>query len=226
MQAVVVDDMTGATPKGSQYKENLRLHHHRLRTMGSKLQRGLSFNRVEPSLTFVNSARSHLVQVADVVSYNVYRHFVEHGDAWEDSLSTTLPTYSWFERLGPKFRSDTSGRIQGYGIVKAPMRKRVPGRTRKRRRPRLKTLGSSEGGPMDRGHLCPLMYAAFETNDSGQWRSPQPPGSVAESEGLCASLFSPAGFMAIAISTSKSTSGYHRKAVSACCITTYLQRQV
>jgi hypothetical protein len=124
--AVFVDDMSGATPKGSQYKENLTNQHHQLRTAGSRLQKGLSFNRVEPNLSFIDSAKSHMIQVADVVSYNVYRQFVQHGEAWEDTGDATLPTYPWFEKIGRKFRCGAGGRVQGYGIVKAPMRKRVP----------------------------------------------------------------------------------------------------
>ena len=42
-------------------------------------------------MDFVSSARSHLVQVADVVAYNVFRQFLEHGDSWEDEKIQQLP---------------------------------------------------------------------------------------------------------------------------------------
>jgi hypothetical protein len=122
---VVIDDMTGATPRGNQYKRNLIGHHKRLRTVGSSLQRGIAFSSLVPGPRFLNSAQSHLIQVADTVSYNVLRQFTDHGDAWEDALIKILPTYSWFHRLGRKFRTDGEGRIQGFGIVKFPMRARI-----------------------------------------------------------------------------------------------------
>ena len=123
--AVTIDDIPGATPKGNPYTDNLKAQHRHLRTRGSRLQRGLNFGCLEPDLRFVNSAFSHLVQVADVVVYNVYRQFYDHGDAWEDAAAKTLPAYAWFKRLGRKFRSDGTGRIQGYGVVKFPLRKQV-----------------------------------------------------------------------------------------------------
>lgn len=122
--AVTIDDMTGATPVGNQYKQNLRRHHAQLRKKGSSPRKGLSFAPLAGDIRFVNSAHSHQVQVADVVAYNVYRQFVEHGDAWE-TLSEMLPTYLWFIKLGGKFRCDSNRRIQGYGIVKCPLMKQV-----------------------------------------------------------------------------------------------------
>lgn len=128
--SVSVDDMTGATPKGNQYKRNLDRQHEALKKTGSTLQRDFRFDSVKGRLRFINSAHSHLVQVADVVAYNVYRQFTEHGAEWEDSTLKSLPTYDYFSRLVPKFCCDGAGRIQGYGIVKFPMIRRVPWRRR------------------------------------------------------------------------------------------------
>jgi hypothetical protein len=122
--SVYVDDMMGATPLGSQYKDNLKRHHQSLRTRGSTLLRQLDF-RPLGDLAFVNSANSHPVQVADIVAYNVYRQFLEHGEAWEED-SEQLPTYEWFLRLGGKFRQGPDNRIQGFGVVKFPLKVRVP----------------------------------------------------------------------------------------------------
>lgn len=124
--AVSIDDMTGATPKGNQYKRNLARQHEALKKTGSSLQRDFRFDHIKGRLRFINSAHSHLVQVADVVAYNVYRQFSEHGDAWENSSLQRLPTYTYFHRLASKFCTDGKRRIQGYGIVKFPLIKRVP----------------------------------------------------------------------------------------------------
>jgi hypothetical protein len=131
--AVVVDDMSGATPKGNQFKANLRGHHRQLCKTGSKLQSGLDFSCLHPVIRFVNSSVSHQVQVADVAAYNVYRQFIEHGEEWEDISKLeekdgrfSLPMYEWFEKIGGKFRKGPENRVQGYGIVKFPMVKRLP----------------------------------------------------------------------------------------------------
>lgn len=123
--SVVIDDMSGATPKANPYKSNLKRQHQLLKQHGSRLLSGFKFTTLEGRLKFLPSERSELIQVADVVAYNVYRQFVEHGDEWEQRLGGPLPTYPWFRRLLRKFRSHPSGRIQGFGVVKFPLRERV-----------------------------------------------------------------------------------------------------
>ncbi len=121
--SVVIDDMDGATPKGNQYKLNLIKQHKILRQVGSKLLKGLDWRPLQ-GLRFVDSAKSHHLQVADVISYNVYRQFVEHSEDWEDAAKAKLETYPWLDKLAHKFRNQ-EGRIQGYGIIKMPLRQRV-----------------------------------------------------------------------------------------------------
>jgi len=95
--------MTGATPKGNQYRTNLRRHHAQLKQTGSYLYRGIRFPHLR-DLRFVDSKRSELVQVADLVAYNVYRQFRDHGEAWEQVGLQTLPPApafgTWGEGLG------------------------------------------------------------------------------------------------------------------------------
>lgn len=121
--SVVVDDMDGATPKGNQYKINLKKQHNSLRKNGSRLRKGLDFRPLQ-GLKFMDSAKSHHVQAADIVAYNVYRQFVDHGEDWENAANTELPTYEWLAKLAGKFRNK-DGRIQGYGIIKMPLRERI-----------------------------------------------------------------------------------------------------
>lgn len=123
--AVTIDDMSGKTPKGNEYKENLKKHHAKLRRHGSSLRRGFSFPSLLPRLKFRDSALSHLIQVADIAAYNVYRQFVENGDGWEDVDAERLATYDYLGRMAHKFRQGFNGRVQGYGIVKFPLRRRV-----------------------------------------------------------------------------------------------------
>ncbi len=123
--SVTIDDMTGATPYGNQFKANLTRQHAQLRQRGSALMKGFGFPCLRGRPMFVNSAHSHLVQLADIVSYNVNRQFIEYGEQWEDQNLKKLPTYDYLDRISHKFRKDSEGRIQGYGIVKFPMRGRV-----------------------------------------------------------------------------------------------------
>lgn len=127
--SVIVDDMTGATPNGNQYRENLRRHHRQLKGSGSRLWPGLTFEHLR-DLRFVNSRNSEMVQLVDLVAYNVYRQFREYGEEWETAGLKTLPTYDWFRRIVPKFRTGPNGRIQGYGVGKIPLLKRVRWRRR------------------------------------------------------------------------------------------------
>jgi hypothetical protein len=120
---VVIDDMSGATPKGNQYKENLRYQHKWLLTRGSPLRTGLVFDRIG-GLSFSDSRADERLQLADLAAYAVYRQFVEHGSSWEVDANS-LPTYSYFEKIAHKFRKNEYGRIQGYGIVKFPLKNRI-----------------------------------------------------------------------------------------------------
>lgn len=122
--AVIIDDMSGATPKGNQYKRNLKAQHTRLKRFGGALRKGIDYTCLSTQ-KFVNSASSQIVQVSDVAAYNVYRQFLEYGDGWEQHTKT-LKTYPPLRLILRRFRSDGfTGRVQGYGIVKFPLRERV-----------------------------------------------------------------------------------------------------
>jgi hypothetical protein len=125
--SVVVDDMSGATPKGNQYKHNLRLHHASLRKNGSKLQKKVRFTSLNTDIKFVNSACSHQVQVADLVAYNVYRQFSPYSLGaclGEHANIAEAPAYPWLKKLLPKFRADLKGKVQGYGLIAFPLEKK------------------------------------------------------------------------------------------------------
>lgn len=124
--SVIIDDMTGKTPHGNPYKDNLLKQHEELKQKGSKLQRGISFCCIKGRLKFVNSSHSHLIQVADSIAYDVYRQFRDYGNEWEQIGLKVLPTYEYFIRIVNKFRKGPNGIITGYGIAKFPLRHRIP----------------------------------------------------------------------------------------------------
>jgi hypothetical protein len=128
--SVIIDDMNGATPKGNQYRKNLEAHHAKLLRFGSRLPPRIDFSPLRPNLRFFDSAYSQILQVSDTVAYNVYRQFVLHGEAWEEAKygedgKAFLPMYDQFERIAGKFYRAANGRLQGFGLVKLPMRKRI-----------------------------------------------------------------------------------------------------
>jgi len=122
---IIIDDMMGATPFGNTYKDNLIAHHQSLRKYGSRLLNGFKYSCLTPKLKFVDSSASHLIQVADIAAYNVHRQFREFGEEWESETLDELPTYNYFQAILGKFRKGPRGRIQGYGVVKFPLRNRV-----------------------------------------------------------------------------------------------------
>lgn len=127
---VTIDDMTGATPKGSQYRENLERHHRSLVVHGSKLMRGFAFDRLGGQ-AFSDSSHDERLQLADLVAYAIYRQFVDHGADWEDTTKTALPVYEYLHKISQKFRNQ-DGRIQGFGIVKFPRKGRILWRVKKK----------------------------------------------------------------------------------------------
>jgi hypothetical protein len=123
--SVIIDDMTGSTSKQTPYKYNLIKQHAQLCKNGSPLRKGLDWRPLNKKNKFHNSKHSHHIQIADIIAYNVFRQFVEHGEVWEDKVIKNLSVYSWLNKLSNKFRHK-SGRIQGYGIIKFPLRYRRP----------------------------------------------------------------------------------------------------
>ena len=117
--SVVMDDMSGATPKGNQYKDNLSRQHRTLKAAGSPLQpQTKPFDRIR-SLRFSDSRSDERIQLADLVAYNVYRQFMDHGSAW-DAHPEEAGMYKYFARLRTKFHCRQDGIIDGFGLVKFP----------------------------------------------------------------------------------------------------------
>lgn len=122
--SVIIDDMNGATPAGNQHKTNLQKQHEKLRKTGSSLMPKLNFSPLTQHIKFKDSQKSHQLQVADIIAYNTFRQFRDHGTDWE-IISDTLPMYKWFKLIAHKFRTDANGKVQGWGIIKYPLDNRI-----------------------------------------------------------------------------------------------------
>jgi hypothetical protein len=121
---VTMDEISGRTPKRNEYKILLADHHSKIRRFGSSLQKGISFKAIDGPVKFTNSATSDLVQVADVAAYNLYRQFKDYGAQWEQQIAR-LPLYEHFSRIAHKFYQGAGGRIQGFGVVKFPLKTQI-----------------------------------------------------------------------------------------------------
>ena len=132
--AVTIDDISGKTPRRNLYKKLVTEHHAALRARGSRLLPKLSFACLDSPIRFVNSQHFELIQAADLISYCIQRQFRDHGEEWENPRagSAKLAVYEYFGRIAGKFRADGKGRIQGFGIVKCPLRRRIPWAVRKK----------------------------------------------------------------------------------------------
>jgi len=122
---VVIDDMDGATPKGNQYRENLKRQHKSLLRNGSSYQDGLEFGCLLPKIIFVDSATSHAMQVADCVAYHVNKQFKLYGQEWDKGMRDDrgvmrLSTHEEFAFMVKRFCRGPQDRIQGFGLVKFP----------------------------------------------------------------------------------------------------------
>lgn len=116
--SVFIDRLSGKTKAGNEYEVNLRNHHKRLSAEGSRVVQ-MPVKCLHSLPKFIDSRESHLVQVSDIVAYNVLRQVRDHGNTWEQTVKDS-EMYPWLRRIIGKFRCSSWGKIQGYGVVPFP----------------------------------------------------------------------------------------------------------
>ena len=117
--SVILDDFTGATKAGNQWKDLLLRQHSSLLKSGCPYTR-LQFNNIHQDLLFKDSAGSSILQDSDLVCYNTFRQFKEYGHIWDDPNSKSLPVYSYFNRMLPRFDQSPKKVFAGFGVAKMP----------------------------------------------------------------------------------------------------------
>jgi hypothetical protein len=110
--------MSGSSPKKNQWRDLIRLHHNRLKKDGCTITK-MKFPSMPPTPLFAASKSLNLLQIADLLAYNVFRQFRDHGDAWVKA-SGPLPTYPPLAPLLKRFRLSPEGVVEGWGIIKWP----------------------------------------------------------------------------------------------------------
>lgn len=119
--AVMLDEPSGKSAAGRSWKDLLRRQHRRLKRKGCNYT-GATFDNLTDTVGFMDSADSSLVQLADIVAYNTFRQFKDHGAAWDDPSAAELPVYSHFDRILPRFHRRRDRVFSGYGVAKMPTR--------------------------------------------------------------------------------------------------------
>ncbi len=115
---ITIDNMTGASRASNQWRDLIRDQHRTLLRDGCRLTK-IRFTHVTKSPRFGDSAKFHLLQMADFVAYNCLRQFRDHGTVWDDGVPP-LPLYPAFQRIAQHFVSGPNRRLDGFGIVKFP----------------------------------------------------------------------------------------------------------
>lgn len=123
---LTIDDMSGSSPKHHQWRALLRAHHDLLKKDGCRITK-MMFPHIADRPLFASSAQLHLLQLADLLAYNIFRQFREHGDVWDRTDVAKLPVYEPLQPLLPHFMLGEDGTIQGWGIVKWVTRGRASG---------------------------------------------------------------------------------------------------
>ena len=74
------------------------------------------------ALNFADSTSSAFIQLADIVAYNTFRQFRDHGAVYDDPSAKKLDLYPQFEAILGSFDRDASGVFAGRGIAYWPSR--------------------------------------------------------------------------------------------------------
>jgi hypothetical protein len=115
---ITIDDMRGSSPKKNQWHDLLRAQHARLKKDGCPFTK-MRFDNLAARPLFAPSSRFNLLQVADLVAYNVFRQFRDHGDTWDLPGAASVPLYPQLDRLIRRFMLGDTGEL-AWGIVKWP----------------------------------------------------------------------------------------------------------
>ncbi len=78
-------------------------------------------SRIASRLIFADSKANHMVQLADLVAYNIFRQYKKHGNPFDGSRFDDT-NYYHLDRLLPKtFLRDSLGSVDGYGLTSIPL---------------------------------------------------------------------------------------------------------
>jgi hypothetical protein len=122
--SVTIDHVEGGTKAGNKWKDLLSRQHRLLLKNGCNYT-STKFLNISDTLSFCDSSHSEGIQLADLVAYNVFRQFKDHGHCWENPTLESLPVYQYFGNMLPRFDHNGDGVFAGFGIAKLPTHRAV-----------------------------------------------------------------------------------------------------
>ena len=117
--SVIFDDPSGKSPGGFAWRDLLQKQHSSLKKSGCPYTH-TEFPDVG-ALSFTNSAHSPFVQIADLVAYNIFRQFRDHGSVYDEPSAKSLPLYEHFAKVVRLFDLGPNRVFAGYGLAKWPV---------------------------------------------------------------------------------------------------------
>lgn len=120
---IVIDDMSGKTPRGSEWKKLLIQQHKTLLQGNSPFypkwsqRSNMNYNMINRHLYFRDSAQSQLIQIADLCAYNIFRQARESWNNFDKE-----PFYQGYKWILPIMHKspDKNKKIANYGAVCFP----------------------------------------------------------------------------------------------------------
>lgn len=107
--SIIMDDMSGKTPKGKEWKKLLVDQHKNLRQGKSQFYRKwsqrskMNYDSIDKNLKFVDSKDSELTQIADICAYNIMRQARDRWNNFDDE-----PLYKGYKWIMPIMHKNPS----------------------------------------------------------------------------------------------------------------------
>lgn len=120
---IIIDDMTGKTPSGNEWKSLLVRQHQFLINNGVsplnktwKQRDRMDYSMIYEKLTFCDSKLIGLIQLADLCAYNFLRQARDHWDDWDSDNM-----YNGYKRIKQKIHHNKHTKIiNRFGAVAFP----------------------------------------------------------------------------------------------------------
>lgn len=117
---VIFDKINDTNFQRRGYENLLSKQHKRYLLKGTDF---VQIDRIIEGLFFIPSSENNLIQLSDLVAYDIYRQFHDHGGEWDDGevgLKRFCKFYPYFDRIKHLIYASNNGQLDGYGIKKFP----------------------------------------------------------------------------------------------------------
>jgi hypothetical protein len=122
LSKIIIDDMTGKTKKGNDWKQLLINQHKEMKKGKSPLYRTwktrekMDYSKIPDEIIFKNSEVSTMIQVADLCAYNVMRQGLRNWNNFDHK--PYYIGYEWIKKI--MHRCPSTGKITRFGAICFP----------------------------------------------------------------------------------------------------------